>query len=231
MSNSDPFTYPSGWLSGTTEAGHSLALLALSHTAIEHRLYQAMVAEIAARGTGVGQFSVRSLMDLTGVKGYNTVSRALRCLCQKLSIERPAVAGPRGRKTSEAVYVVFSPDEIFKRRQAAGLPTVPREIGPFRDRRGFGPAMQRVVDQYNLSRREAQVALCCAEGLTNAEIGQRLLVSSQTVKFHLRNIYLKFGVRRRTELVSHLLCESRSAVNLGASEFDREGDGLHGKRV
>ena len=71
--------------------------------------------------------------------------------------------------------------------------------------RSFERVIQRVVENKNLSRREAQVALCCVEGLTNAEIGLRLLVSEQTVKFHLRHIFIKFGVRRRAELISRLL--------------------------
>ncbi len=66
-------------------------------------------------------------------------------------------------------------------------------------------ALRKVVENRNLSRREAQVALCCAEGLTNAEIGSRLQVTEQTVKFHLRHVFIKFGVRRRAELISRLL--------------------------
>jgi DNA-binding CsgD family transcriptional regulator len=62
-----------------------------------------------------------------------------------------------------------------------------------------------VLENPNLSRREAQVALCCVEGLTNAQIGERLEVTEQTVKFHLRNIFVKLGVRRRAELISRLL--------------------------
>ena len=69
----------------------------------------------------------------------------------------------------------------------------------------FERAIKRVVANNNLSRREAQVALCCVEGLTNAEIGNRLSVSEQTVKFHLRHIFIKFGVQRRAELISRLL--------------------------
>jgi DNA-binding CsgD family transcriptional regulator len=61
------------------------------------------------------------------------------------------------------------------------------------------------MENTSLSRREAQVALCCVEGLTNAEIGLRLLVTEQTVKFHLRNIFVKFGVKRRGELIFRLL--------------------------
>jgi DNA-binding CsgD family transcriptional regulator len=202
MSTTDPVTYPLGWHSGTGDE-HAMALLALSHTVIEHRLYRAMLSETSSLGTRAGNFSVRRLMSLTGLKGYNSVHRGLTRLSQKLSIERPAVKGPNGK--SAGVYVVFNPDEIFARRRAAGLQPIPKEIRPYRDHRGFSVAMERVVGRYNLSRREAQVALCCVEGLTNAEIGERLLVSTETVKFHLRRIFLKFGVRRRTELVSRLL--------------------------
>jgi DNA-binding CsgD family transcriptional regulator len=43
--------------------------------------------------------------------------------------------------------------------------------------------------------------------MTNAEIGLRLKVSEQTIKFHLKNVFSKMGVRRRTELVSRLLTD------------------------
>jgi Bacterial regulatory proteins, luxR family len=35
--------------------------------------------------------------------------------------------------------------------------------------------------------------------------GKRLNVSKQTVKFHLRHIFVKFGAKRRAELISRLL--------------------------
>ena len=78
----------------------------------------------------------------------------------------------------------------------------------------LGQAVRRVIDVGSLSRREAQVALCCAQGLTNAEIGIRLQVSEQTVKFHLRNIFVKFGVKRRAELVSRLFREGNVSERL-----------------
>lgn len=46
-----------------------------------------------------------------------------------------------------------------------------------------------------------------AEGLTNAQIARRLRVSDITVKFHLQNLYLKLGVRNRTEAAAHYLRE------------------------
>jgi DNA-binding NarL/FixJ family response regulator len=50
-----------------------------------------------------------------------------------------------------------------------------------------------------LSEREHEVLTQLAEGLTNAQIAERLSVSESTVKFHLQNIYDKLGVANRTE--------------------------------
>lgn len=58
-----------------------------------------------------------------------------------------------------------------------------------------------------LTRREREVADLLVEGLSNAEISARLVVSESTVKVHLRSIYRKVGAKRRTEAVVRLLRE------------------------
>jgi DNA-binding NarL/FixJ family response regulator len=50
-----------------------------------------------------------------------------------------------------------------------------------------------------LSEREAAVLEAVARGLSNREIGRKLWISEQTVKFHLRNVYRKLGITSRTE--------------------------------
>ncbi|MFC1878422.1 LuxR C-terminal-related transcriptional regulator [Chloroflexota bacterium] len=52
-----------------------------------------------------------------------------------------------------------------------------------------------------LTDRETQVLHLLAQGLSNAEIGQRLYISLPTVKSHTSNIYGKLGVRRRKQAV------------------------------
>jgi DNA-binding CsgD family transcriptional regulator len=199
-----PATYPFGGNSEQLIDDQAMALVALSHTATEQQLYAAMLAEIASVGTRVASFTTRRLMSLSGIQGYSTVRRGVIGLVNKLSIERQQVAGHNGNHPL-MVYLVFTPEEILARRRAVGFSIYPKALGNERGAASMARAVNRVAGARSLSRREVDVALCCAQGLTNAEIGSRLEVSEQTVKFHLRNIFAKFGVKRRAELVSRLL--------------------------
>lgn len=53
-----------------------------------------------------------------------------------------------------------------------------------------------------LSQRERQVLLSILQGLSNKEIANALNISESTVKFHVSHLLRKFGVRRRTELMT-----------------------------
>ena len=53
-----------------------------------------------------------------------------------------------------------------------------------------------------LSMREQEVLRELAQGLNNRTIAQRLYVSEDTVKSHLRNVYRKLGVSSRAEAVA-----------------------------
>jgi DNA-binding CsgD family transcriptional regulator len=150
-------------------------------------------------------FTARSLMSLTGLGSLSTVRRGIEGLLLKFSI---AQNGNGNQKRDQArAYTVYSPTEVIaRRREVGGTSLTP--YAHHADQNGnhaFDRAIAQVADNSRLSRREAQVALCCVEGLTNADIGKRLNVSEQTVKFHLRNVFVKFGVKRRAELISRLL--------------------------
>ena len=51
-----------------------------------------------------------------------------------------------------------------------------------------------------LTERELEVVEQVAQGLTNREVAERLYLSPNTIKVHLRNIFTKAGVASRTEL-------------------------------
>jgi DNA-binding NarL/FixJ family response regulator len=52
------------------------------------------------------------------------------------------------------------------------------------------------TDEPELSARETEVLRLLSEGQSNQEIGERLAISERTVRFHLRNIYDKLGLKR-----------------------------------
>lgn len=64
-----------------------------------------------------------------------------------------------------------------------------------------------------LSRRELEVARLVADGLTNTEIAETLIISPRTVSTHLEKIYRRLGINSRASLVKFLMDEDLSLEN------------------
>ena len=59
----------------------------------------------------------------------------------------------------------------------------------------------QVKKELGISRREMDVLVGIAEGLTNQEIAEKLFVSESTIKTHTSNLFSKLDVKRRTQAV------------------------------
>ncbi|MET8854551.1 response regulator transcription factor [Streptomyces sp. NPDC004579] len=93
---------------------------------------------------------------------------------------------------AEAVRVVAAGDALL-------APGITRRLIAEFSRLGAtprAPLKQRVGD---LTERETEVLAHIAQGLSNAEIAQRLVVAEQTVKTHVGRILVKLGLRDRTQ--------------------------------
>jgi NarL family two-component system response regulator LiaR len=63
-------------------------------------------------------------------------------------------------------------------------------------------ANQQAAETETLTEREIEVLKLMVEGLNNAEIAERLVISLSTVKYHISNILQKLGVDNRVSAVS-----------------------------
>ena len=64
-----------------------------------------------------------------------------------------------------------------------------------------------------LTGREIEVLQSIAEGFTSREIGERLFISENTVKNHVRNILDKLGLRSRNEAVMYAIREDLISID------------------
>ncbi len=67
------------------------------------------------------------------------------------------------------------------------------------------PTADDVRARLGLTRREAEVALLLAEGLTNGQMAERLFVSPHTARHHVENVMAKLGVAARAGVASRLM--------------------------
>ncbi len=58
-----------------------------------------------------------------------------------------------------------------------------------------------LIDEYQISKREQDIIQLVCAGKSNQEIADELFISIGTVKNHLYNIFLKMGIKNRTQLV------------------------------
>ena len=82
-------------------------------------------------------------------------------------------------------------DEVAARRESAGQSA---EVIPF-------AAPLRELEQ-EPTMREIEVLQLISEGLVNREIGQRLFLSEETVKSHVRHLLAKLQARSRAHAVA-----------------------------
>ena len=54
----------------------------------------------------------------------------------------------------------------------------------------------------DLSERELEIIDLVAQGLTNQEIGERLMISKRTVDIHVSNVFTKTGAKNRVALLN-----------------------------
>ena len=103
--------------------------------------------------------------------------------------------GARPAELAEAVRVVARGDALL-------APSVTRRLVEHVVSAGLAP-LPEPAGGPELTRREREVLVLVARGLSNAEIADRLVLAEQTVKTHVSHVFAKLGVRDRAQAVVH----------------------------
>ncbi|MBU2513830.1 response regulator transcription factor [bacterium] len=83
-------------------------------------------------------------------------------------------------------------------------PSVTNKV--FQQLKGVGLSGQ-VIPRSILSQRELQILECLVDGESNQQIAESVCLSLDTVKSHLKNIYQKLGVSKRSQAIKAALRE------------------------
>lgn len=100
---------------------------------------------------------------------------------------------------------------LLKSMPSQLLPQCIRKVhagGQWLEKQSLGHALEKMLRREAGSRRmatiltdrETEIMCLVAQGLSNREIGERILVGEGTVKVHVHNIYAKLGVNNRVDL-------------------------------
>ncbi|MET9912096.1 response regulator transcription factor [Streptomyces sp. NPDC006476] len=98
------------------------------------------------------------------------------------------------RQLADGVRVVASGEALL-------APSVTKRlITEFSKLSGTPRPMQSAMTAYgDLTDRETEVLVLIAQGLSNAEIAERLVVAESTIKTHVSRVLVKLGLRDRTQ--------------------------------
>jgi ATP/maltotriose-dependent transcriptional regulator MalT len=61
-----------------------------------------------------------------------------------------------------------------------------------------------LANNYGLTQRETEIMELIATGIGNEEIAEKLFVSKNTIKFHIKNIFIKLDVRNRVQALQKM---------------------------
>jgi DNA-binding NarL/FixJ family response regulator len=129
-------------------------------------------------------------------RGERPRAIALTTYADDASVLGALRAGARGYLTKDAgAEQILAAVQAVARGEAALDPAVQHHVLAAIAE----PAASELPD--GLTPREVEVLQLIAEGLTNAEIADRLVVSAATVKSHVNHIFAKAGLRDRAQAV------------------------------
>ncbi|WP_425410229.1 helix-turn-helix transcriptional regulator [Hyphococcus sp.] len=118
----------------------------------------------------------------------------------------------------------FNRDDV---RNAAGLVSHIRRAFLLRfSQTGQRPTEKRISDSFGLTAREAEIANMLNQGVCRNDLCNRINVSRNTLKWHLKNIYQKLDVKSHPEMILKLSSKNHITPPQGVARASSPGVNL-----
>lgn len=112
--------------------------------------------------------------------------------------------GKQGAKAQEnAAAQISAPKQEKSPQRAANVQPQAHDTNSAQPAR-LNPIKTYLDQHYQLTERECEIILYLAQGYSKSSIGERLFVSENTVRTHVRKAYTKLGIHSKTQLAQLL---------------------------
>jgi DNA-binding CsgD family transcriptional regulator/tetratricopeptide (TPR) repeat protein len=169
--------------------GSTCEHLAGFHVVTASALLERQAVDLALESVAQAQETI----ERTGANLYRTGALQVEAACRAALAGMPPDAGPRVANADP----VLAPGLPFSRPGEAAHP----RTSAVHDVRERGPGEGAHSANRLLTARECEVLTLMADGHTNRQIAEALVLSDKTVKRHLSNIFDKLGVNSRAAAV------------------------------
>jgi len=129
----------------------------------------------------------------------------------------------RSGKRTAAVVELRGAQDLFTR---LGARPWSDECGREIAASGLAPRKRRRSQETALTPQESSVARLVAQGKSNRDVASELVVSVNTIEYHLKNIFAKLGIRSRSQLVLRLAAQPPGEQPPGPAGSLRRSSGV-----
>jgi DNA-binding CsgD family transcriptional regulator len=189
MGDVESLTHTVEWLSERTHATGSAWALGI----------EARVRALMSDGEAAERSHRESIEHLSHTRVRVELARAHLLFGEWLRRERRRVDAREHLRTAHEMLTAMGVGAFAERARRELLAT------------GETVRKRTAQERDELTPQETQIARLARDGLSNPEIGARLFISPQTVKYHLRKVFMKLEIKSRSELGLVLPADEDSA--------------------
>jgi DNA-binding CsgD family transcriptional regulator len=161
---------------------------------------EARVRALASEGEVAESLYRKSIANLSGTRVRLELARTHLLYGEWLRRERRRLDARNQLRTALEAFTSMGAEAFARRAERELLAT------------GENARKRTVETRGDLTPQETQIARLARDGLSNAEIGSRLFISTHTVEYHLRKVFGKLGINSRTKLAQALPPEPGAAA-------------------